>query len=381
MRGLSPCVVATPKHWCSNRSISRSFNKTCAPVRRSTASQGAPKSCFGVERACVPPRWRADWSAAVTRSGASKNGTATRGLARSWIVRGQATPRLFPPLQIAQTVALACRKPEDLGLPLVRWSMRTLTAHLIEEGVFTQIHYSSVCLMLQAVDLQPHRTLYWKRSHDPEFTAKTVHVLWYYERIEQLEANAEPIFAFDEKPGIQLLDRTEPDEAARPGSPLRRSFEYIRLGTGLLMMLVHLATGRLKTWAPRKKSGPGFTALLDEHLETLPKAKKVHYILDNDPTHTSAHTRAWLASQRGRVRFHYTPKYASWLNQAEIGLNCYSTRYLRGKVWKARNEFAPHIRRSTRDYNEAFAHPFNWTFTRKRFHEWRFRSKTCSTGH
>src|SRR5476649_2173331 len=33
---------------------------------------------------------------------------------------------------------------------------------------------------------------------------------------------------------------------------------------------------------------------------------------------------------------------------------------------------------STLHYNREFAHPFDWSFTRNRFHEWR-RSKTSST--
>lgn len=283
-------------------------------------------------------------------------------------------------MQRAQTVALACREPADLGLPLVRWSIRTLTAQLIKNGVFTQVHYSSVCLMLQDVDLQPHRTLYWKRGHDPQFEAKAVHLLWYYERIEQLEAQGEPVFALDWKPGIQLLGRPQPDVAMRPGCPRRREFEYVRLGVGLLFMILRLATGRFRTAAPKARRGPTLTALLDDHLETLPDAQRVHYILDNDSTHTSKHTQDWLAGKKGRVRFHFTPKYASWLNQAEIALNCFSGHYLRGKKWERAEDFEPHIRHSTRHYNRDLAHPFDWTFTRKRFHDWQNRSKISSTG-
>lgn len=275
---------------------------------------------------------------------------------------------------------MACREPAELGLPLVRWSVRTLTAQLIEEEIITEIHYSSVCLMLQDVDLQPHRTLYWKRGHDPEFDAKALHLLWYYERIEELEAGGEPVFALDWKPGIQLLGRPHPDIPMRPGCPRRRDFEYIRRGVGLLFMLLHVATGRFRTATPKGRSGPRLTALLDGHLETLPKAQRVHYILDNDSAHTSAHTEAWLANKRGRVRFHFTPKYASWLNQAEIALNCFAGRYLRGKTWESVAEFPQHVRQATRHYNREFAHPFDWTFTRHRFHEWKNRSRTSSTG-
>ena len=118
------------------------------------------------------------------------------------------------------------------------------------------------------------------------------------------------------------------------------------------------------------KNSGNFIAVLDEHLKTLPDARRVHYILDNDSTHTSAETRDWLASQEGRVRFHYTPKYASWLNQAEIALNCFSTYYLRGRNWTEPERFDELIPVWEAHYNAEYAHPFDWSFTRNRFHEW-----------
>jgi transposase len=268
-----------------------------------------------------------------------------------------------------------------LGLSLTRWSVRTLSAQIIKDGILTSIHYSSVCLMLRAVDLQPHRTLYWKRGCDPDFTKKAVHVLWYYEQAQRLNAAQEPVFCCDEKPGIQLLGRPHPDMPMRPGCPVRREFEYVRLGVGLLFMIFNVITGKFFCRAPQGKNSAQFTALLDEHLETLPDAKRVHYIMDNGSTHVSAHTQEWLKAKRGRVCFHYTPKYASWLNQAEIALNNFSTYYLRGRVWRSPDEFAPHVQASETEYNRDRAHPFDWSFTRNRFREWQNRCSTSSTGH
>lgn len=261
------------------------------------------------------------------------------------------------------------------------WSVRTLAAQVIAGEIVTDIHYSSVCLILQDADLQPHRTLYWKQGSDPDFVAKAKHVLWYYENAPRLAAAGEPVFCVDEKPGIQLLGRPHPDQPARPGCPLRREFEYVRLGTGLLVMVVNLVTGKFFTRTPDRTNSDQFTSILDEHLKTVPTARRVHYILDNHSTHTSAHTRAWVAEHRGRVRLHYTPTYASWLDQAEIALGNFTKYYLRGRVWTAKAEFAPHVCMSTAHYNRELAHPFDWSFTRNRFDEWRQRFRTFSTGH
>ena len=237
--------------------------------------------------------------------------------------------------------------------------------------------------MLQEAELQPHRTLYWKQGYAPAFESKALDVLWYYERIEALEAKGEPVCALDWKPGLQLLGRPHEDRPMRPGCPRRREFEYIRLGVGLVFLMVRLATGRFRTAAPKSRSGPCLTRLLEEHLETLPRAKRIHYILDNAPTPTSAHTRNWLTSQRGRVRFQHTPKSSAWLNQAESGSNCFSAKYLRGRLWHSADEFPSHVREATRNYHRDYAHPFDWTFTRNRFHEWqrqKHRSRISSTG-
>ena len=358
--------------------MSKSFNVTCAPARSSIARRVAPAYCCCVRKALGRRRSPNVWGVGATRSGASKNGIEPNNWMRFKTDPGRDARAFFPPLLRTRIVALACRKPAELGLPLVRWSVRTLTLQIIHDGIVTEIHYSSVCLILQAADLKPHRTVYWKMGHDPEFVPKAVHVLWYYENARRLAAQGEPVFCLDEKPGIQLLGRPHPDESIRTGHPLKRDFEYVRHGVGLLWMVVNLVTGVFFTRSPERKNSLQLTALLDEHLQTLPAAKRVHYILDNDSTHTSACTRDWLKSKDGRVQFHHTPKYASWLNQAEIGLGNFSKYYLNGRVWKSKDDFPPHVETSTQHYNQTFAHPFDWSFTRNRFHEWR-SSKTFST--
>ena len=43
--------------------------------------------------------------------------------------------------------------------------------------------------------------------------------------------------------------------------------------------------------------------------------RKIHVVLDNASTHLSEEATKWLAKQRGRVVFHFTPTSASWLNR------------------------------------------------------------------
>ncbi|HZH27730.1 MAG TPA: IS630 family transposase [Azospirillaceae bacterium] len=278
---------------------------------------------------------------------------------------------------------MACRKPAELGLPLVRWSCRSLAARLVEDEVFTEVHYTTIYLLLAGADLRPHRVLYWKRSHDPLFVEKAVHVLWYYEMAASLRARGEWVFCLDEKTQVQLLGRDLPDLPMRPGCPLRREHEYIRHGTGNLLLVHDVVTGRLFGEAMDLNRGPRLTAALDRHLALLPGPKdapRVHYVMDNGPTHDSAHTRAWLAARGGRVRFHFTPTGASWLNQGECALSRFSRRYLRDRAWDGPGEFPGHVQASIDHHNQHYASPLDWSFTRNRFREWN-RCRTSSTGH
>jgi hypothetical protein len=41
---------------------------------------------------------------------------------------------------------------------------------------------------------------------------------------------------------------------------------------------------------------------------------RIHVILDNASAHLSDDANKWLAQQKGRVVFHFTPTGASWMN-------------------------------------------------------------------
>jgi hypothetical protein len=57
-------------------------------------------------------------------------------------------------------------------------------------------------------------------------------------------ANA-AVFAVDEKPQIQALERTAPVLPMVPGTPERRSHDYVRHGTTGLFAALNTATGKV----------------------------------------------------------------------------------------------------------------------------------------
>lgn len=276
----------------------------------------------------------------------------------------------FPPLQIAQIVALACSPPAHSGLWLQAWTCRSLQVQAIKDGIVTSIHYSTICLILQKVDLQPHRTLYWKHPTALDFEEKAAGVLWYYERAESLHVKGDLVFCLDEKTQIQALSPARPDLPARPGCPLRRDHEYVRHGTANLLLVYNVADGTLWGDTPSRTNSNHFQRTLEKHIRRHPKARRIHYILDGAPSHTSHSTQKWLKRFGGRVRFHFTPAHASWMNMAELALSTVSRKYLRGGRWISKPDLQRSIKNSLHEYNRLFAHPFHWTFSRRRMHDW-----------
>jgi transposase len=49
--------------------------------------------------------------------------------------------------------------------------------------------------------------------------------------------------------------------------------------------------------------------------QMIPPCLRIHLIMDNGSSHTSAATQAWLAAHC-RFAVTYTPKHASWLNMS-----------------------------------------------------------------
>jgi hypothetical protein len=77
-----------------------------------------------------------------------------------------------------------------------------------------------------------------------------------------------------------------------------------------------------------------------------------------------------LRSYGSWLRVLFTPAHASWLNQAELLLKSFEVRYLQRGDWASRQNLIDHLIASTPEYNRLWAHPINWSWTRRDLHEW-----------
>ncbi len=295
---------------------------------------------------------------------------------------------LFSSRQRKQIERLAVRRPTSVGWELTHWSTRSLAQAAMAREIVADIHATTVGTILRAAKLQPHRFRYWKTTDwNDEAIERALKILWIYERIEWLWQRHEVVLALDEKPSVQVLERVAPTRPMRPGQTERQEFEYIRHGTIHLLAGLNLYNGRMWAECLDRNDSTHFQPALRRFLHPYAWAKRIHLILDEGPSHVSAATEAMLGDLAPRVRVVLTPVAASWLNQAELLLEAFSVRYLTRGDWTSRTAMINHIDRSCVEYNDCFAHPFDWQWTRRDFRLWLYTTpgliscKTCATRH
>lgn len=72
---------------------------------------------------------------------------------------------------------------------------------------------------------------------------------------------------------------------------------------------------------------------------------------------------AFLSDTSHRVRFVYTPKHASWLNQIEIWFSVLTRRLIKRASFKSQKDLGAKIGEFIKYFNELFAKPYLWTYT------------------
>ena len=236
-------------------------------------------------------------------------------------------------------VALACRKAKELGYPHEVWTTQLLADHARQHGpaaghsCLSRLAQGTVCKILDAQEVKPHKVRYYLERRDPQFKAKMAQVLCVYSQVNVLKkaataamkknrkpSEAVTVISYDEKPGIQAIATTAPDLPPEPGvyPTFTREFEYKRHGTVSLLAGIDLVTGKvhaLVTDRHRSREFIDFLKLVDA---AYPTHTAIRLILDNHSAHISKETNAWLATRPvGRFEFTFTPKHGSWLNLIE----------------------------------------------------------------
>ena len=135
----------------------------------------------------------------------------------------------------------------------------------------------------------------------------------------------------------------------------------MRHGTTTLFAALDVATGEVHVQCQRRHRHQDYLAFLRHIDENVPEDLDVHLVVDNYATHKHAKVRAWLA-RRPRYHVHYTPTYASWLNQVERWVGIITQRAIRRGSFSSVSQLRKRIDAFVENYN-GNCRPFSWTAT------------------
>ena len=259
--------------------------------------------------------------------------------------RGQ-PPTIFTPAVEARILDKTRRGPAD---GTTHWSTRKL-------GRLLKIHHNLVAKAWQRAGLQPHRFGRYMESDDPEFEPKAADVIGLYVHPPQHAA----VFAVDEKTAIQALDRLDPVLPLSPGRAERHGFEYVRHGTLSLLAALNTRTGEVVGQTVPRHTSAAFVDFLGDIVTSQPARREIHVIADNLSTHKTQAVRTFLIAHPN-VHLHFTPTYASWLNQIELWFSKIQRDLIARGIFTSVADLARKIRRYVRHYNK-HAKPIRWRY-------------------
>ena len=198
------------------------------------------------------------------------------------------------------------------------------------------------------------------------------------------------VISCDEKSGMQALEREiTPMSSAHVE---RQDNSYERYGTQCLIANFDVATGTIISPTIRAtRTEEDFENHIKETIDTDPAAKWV-FIVDQLNTHKSESLvflvatlcgladidlgvkgksgilknmdtrKVFLTNPAHRIRFIYTPKHASWLNQVEIWFSILVRRLLTRLSVKSTIELKEKVLDFIAYFNRTMAKPFKWTY-------------------
>lgn len=237
---------------------------------------------------------------------------------------------------------------------------------------------------------------YWlnnERSTDPEvFDAEVRAVCEHYAQALALHEEGVHLISTDEKTSIQALQRLHPTLPMRPRLLERQEHEYVRHGTRCLIANFEVATGRvIASSIGKSRTNEDFAAHIARTVATDPDAGGWVFVVDQLNIHQSedlvklvasecsieldldkkgnlkniramASRRAFLQDPTHRIRFVYTPKHTSWLNQIELWFSILARRLLKRGNFTSVEDLSQQILLFIEYFNRTMAKPFKWTY-------------------
>ena len=312
---------------------------------------------LGAERHSVG-RWRKRWQASFEALLSIELNEPGARLEQAMVdvlrdAHRSGSPGKFSAGQMVQLVSIACEKPRDSDRPVETWTGRELSDEMQKRGIADSISASWVNEVLRQTELRPHRRKGWcfTTEKDPELFQRQV------DEVCQTYLNAPSAYhkdnthtiCVDEMTSLQANELRAPSKLPRPGQIGKVECQYTRHGTLSLTGSWHVVEGQMiQTTIDQTRNNHDFAKHIEQTIQTDPQANWV-FVMDNLNTHSGEDVvrlvarllgvaqdslgdkkkrRGVLASMKSRrdfvtdpshrIRFVFTPKHSSWLNQIEV---------------------------------------------------------------
>lgn len=308
-------------------------------------------------------------------------------------------PAIYSPEEVARIFHLACTIPTSINIPLSHWSTRSLAKYLVDNKIIKKISHERVAFFLRKAQLQPHRSRYWLNSrtrNSEDYEVRIKDICFLYKNAIEMHQRGIHIISVDEKTGIQAIDRAESNLPMRPNSPEKIEHEYVRHGTQCLIANLEIGTGKIiAPMVSSNRKNDDFLSNIKNLIALDPGAEWI-FIADQLNTHKSEelvrfiaqeincesdlgktgyhgsgilksmNTRMnFLENKTHRIRFQFTPKHCSWLNQIEIWFSGFSKRYIKRATHASLDQLKKGILHYIEYFNTNYARPYDWTYKGK----------------
>ena len=214
---------------------------------------------------------------------------------------------------------------------------------------------SSVGRIWAEAGLRPHLAKGFKVSNDPVFEEKVTDIVG----LCLDPPDRAVVLCGDGKSRIRALDRTQPGLPLRKGRAATMTHDCKRHGTTTLFAALDVKSGKVIGDCMPRHRAREFLKFLRNIDKAVPARRDIHPVPDSYATHKTPDVKAWL-DKHPRLKLHFTPTSASWLNLVERFFAGITARRIRRGSYSSVDDPEAAICDYLAQHNET-PKPFRWT--------------------